>query len=424
MGSFNTTCAISKAPILVGQEVRVFFLVWNCFDYHHSKNSKGLLSLKDMGSSCYPYDKYTVIGYPLLATYEDYNNYSFIDKDMEELTLNYIRSIYKPNVVQDGFDESDYNEYHDYLNIETIKDMKQLQDIEHSGALRVRTAHGDSFIAKMAIHEDIYQNLILKQSWKDYHSKDIKNFDFLYNHFKNQYLSEDDFMLNLSKGNQAKADFFREMLSEDIGKEKNGKIVTEESVEMEVRKIIMRQLKSSSDDSDPYSRNDWLFHKVRPASDILKNKDNPEFAEQILKSFVGGILTNKFFFTYNLEFDSVMTSGQCYNYKTHANMLSELSDIVKNLKSRWHDEEEFTLTKEKIVQEIVSVSFKDMDSKISDWFTSTDKEYIEYQKIISNIKDNNIESFVVGDKSDFDIFAKKYEVFSDVSNGLTIVFKE
>ena len=82
--------------------------------------------------------------------------------------------------------KSGYNEIHDHLNIEKIENIDKLQEMEGSRALRVKTFAGTSIVTKMAIHEDIFQKLILKSNYKIKFNEKEKTFDEAFNYYKEQ----------------------------------------------------------------------------------------------------------------------------------------------------------------------------------------------------------------------------------------------
>jgi len=230
MGSFNTTCAVSKAPILDGQKVRVFFLLMNTSTFHYHKKI-GQFKSSLMGSSCYPWDHFQIVGYPMLATYNDYNRYVFDDSDMENLNLKIINKLYNKNIIAEDKSINDYNSSHDYMNIEKIENMHQLQEMEHSGSLRVKTCHGVSAIAKMAIHEDIYQQLILgKKEGK------VSKFQKVVDEKLIEMLEEKSSADKLNESKREVIKKYREKLEEKLGTENDdGEIITKDFIEKEVK---------------------------------------------------------------------------------------------------------------------------------------------------------------------------------------------
>lgn len=349
MGSFNTTCAVSKAPIRRGQKARVFFLIMNTSEHHYTLSQKGLFSTILQGFQCYPWDSFKVIGYPLVGSYQDYNQYEFEDKYLEDLTLSIINKFYIPNTIQEGKTEKDYNAYHDYLNIDKISDMKQLQDMEHSGALRVRSPHGVSIIAKMAIHEEVFQQLIKTSI-----------FEFNIVEYGLKY-SQDEYL--------------KYLLDTLNNKEQLLKNSTEEDADFQNFLI--------KDKLNQIFKHDGLVQEYPNLIISCGDKDNKE---KLLQSHVDFIWTANFFQQYNFEFLPVYSSGQ--NIYDHADMLKSLSHIVENLTNDYDEEETITLHKE--ITEKISISLTELDEKINLWFDG-EEPLSDYANFINEIRNNNIE---------------------------------
>ncbi len=368
MGSFNTTCAVSKAPIRRGQKARVFFLIMNTFEHHYNLNQKGLFSSILQGFQCYPLDSFKVIGYPLVGSYQDYNQYEFEDKYLEDLTLSIINKFYIPNTIQEGKTEEYYNAYHDYLNIDKISDMKQLQDMEHSGALRVRSPHGVSIIAKMAIHEEVFQQLIKTSI-----------FEFNIVEYGLKY-SQDEYL--------------KYLLDTLNNKEQLLKNSTEE--EADFQNFLIK------DKLNQIFKHDGLVQEYPNLIISCVDKDNKE---KLLQSHVDFIWTANFFQQYNFEFIPVYSSGQ--NIYDHADMLKSLSHIVENLTNDYNEEETITLHKE--ITEKISISLTELDEKINLWFDG-EEPLSDYANFINEIRNNNIEFINLDEKNLLTAFLFDYNL--------------
>lgn len=404
MGSFNTTCAISRAPITPNQKVRVFFLVMDTHSYHYDKRLKGLFSLPQMGSNSYPWSSFKVIGFPLLATYEDVNNYEFIDKDLEQLTLDAINEIYIPNTVQEGKEEKDYNEYHDYLNIDKISSMENLQDMEHSGSLRVKSYHGDSIIVKMAIIEDVFQKLIKpkrynmnRDDYNKYYSME-EYVEEIYNKIKNSESLmelEDPIFENLKK-----------TIKENSKNEKEYQDRLNMMLEFKMQNIMEKIFEYQA-----------IYSRQIISNNI--NKANNELKLKLVEAWVIFQWTTEFMQSYNMEYSPAITSGQCYDFKRHGDMLDELSEIVSNIRDPY-GEESVHLKTEKITK--LSMSLKELDDKINDWFSPKEKNYQDYLKVKKIINENNISSVDLEDCNEVSKFLVDNRII-EISKGI-IYFEE
>lgn len=398
MGSFNTTCAISRAPITPDQKVRVFFLVMDTHSYHYDKRTKGLFSLPQMGSKCYPWDNFKVIGLPLLGTYEDYNNYEFIDKDLEKLTLEAINEIYIPNTVQEGKEEEDYNEYHDYLNIEKISDMKELQDMEHSGALRVKSYHGTSIIVKMAIIEDVFQQIIKptkycmdRRNYKKYSSMD-EYVQELYNKVKDQE--------SLMKEADPAFDSLKEVLKEKAKSEKEYQERLEMMMDFKIENLLRKHFEEPAIYNDIISKN--------------LNTTSPELKMKMIEAWAVFKWIKNFMQSYNIEFNPAITSGQDYDFKRHGKMLEKLSEVVSNITPPYSDET-VTLKSKKIEQ--LSISLQELEDKMNDWFEPQDQSYQEYVKVKKLIEEGNVTSVDLEEDNDISKFIIDNEIL-EISKGI------
>ena len=373
MGSFNTTCAISRAPITESQKVRVFFLVMDTHSYHYNKREKGLFSMPQMGSHCYPWDNYKVIGYPLLATYEDCNNYEFIDKDLERLTLEAINEIYIPNEVQEGKTIEDYNKYHDYMGIEKIENMKQLQDIEHSGSLRVKSYHGTSIIAKMAIIEDVFQELIKSCSY-NMDRVNYKKFS-TFEEYKQELWNKVKDPEELMKESDPTFDALKKIIKEKSKDKKEYEEKISRMMEFKIENVLRK-----------------MFEEQAVYNDVISyhlSQESMEVKERIIEAWVTFKWITNFMYAYNMEYAPAITSGQCYDFQDHARMLDKMSEIISNLR-RPYDDETLKIKREK--NQRLSISLKELEEKINDWYSPQDQTYQDYLKIKKLIENENIES--------------------------------
>ena len=418
MGSFNTTCAVSKTPILEGQEARVFFLVMNGYPANIESTDKGLFHNIYQGVGCYPWTNFSVIGYPLLGTYADYNRYEFDDEEMSNLTLQVINKVYAPNRIKEGKTEEDYNSYHDYLNIEKINDMEQLQDMEHSGALRIKTFGGTTLVCKMAIHEEIYQKMILsgkKSGVKDYMDKTLYDFNEYVNYYLEKYKNSidtyemDEFEIDIY--NKRKSD-----LNEKIGsKDSKGNIIDENYVSR--RLSMFKEVLCMKSQRDLFKTEGERWHSETLVVDDLEKN---EFHNNIIEAWAGGMWTKDWFLLHNLEFAPVITSGQEYDFKSDANHLCEIAGIVRGLKSRWEDDESFAIETETTIKKYLSI--KDIESKCEDWFGSDKSIMKKFYEVMKDLRTNRPENFTVGDDSLFNKFSQENYLINE-SQGTVLYFK-
>ncbi|AGN30312.1 hypothetical protein VPFG_00314 [Vibrio phage nt-1] len=395
MGSFNTTCAISRTPINEGDEARVFFLIMQANDIQRSIEEKQFSNIM-MGCGCYPWDNFKIIGYPLKGKYADYNRYEFEDQQMSDEVLRLINKIYMPNRVTEGKELSDYNSYHDYMEIDEIESMHELQDMEHSGALRVESYFGPTAIVKMAIHEEIYQELIISGEMTTGWGEDAKTKTFeqevqeLYERHAaagdKDPLSPDDRKLI----DETRADMYAKA---DAGEaDADGKIITREIVDKMIERFE-NMLARKTDYYDPFDRAEWS-ERTYPVRSMQESDDN-EFIRKLAEGHIGLKWTALWFQANNYEFGPAITSGQWGDRLAEAERLRKLADIVESKVPEYYYEEHIPVRKERTVRLVMKRS--ELVESYTDWYGEDADEMAELQEAIDSMKEQS--SFKVGDEN-------------------------
>lgn len=183
--SFNTSCAVSYAPIKKGNKVRLFFLVSDTFSI-------------GKGYKCYAWDDFKLLGgVSIKATYDEYGEYSFDEKTVfSQYVHHIITSKYQENIPVEGVK---YNEMHDHMSVNKDSlSWRKIQSMIHSGRLFLNGS-GDSnlpFVSIFAVHESIYQVMINQISDQENIEKEVEeemgstleiNYMNAYNKYKEQY---------------------------------------------------------------------------------------------------------------------------------------------------------------------------------------------------------------------------------------------
>ncbi len=419
MGSFNTTCAITRTPIQEGSLARVFFLEMDAFATNYY-GRQGLFKNIMMGCGCYPWDNFSIIGYPLLGKYADYNNYEFEDSEMAELTLAAINSRYVPNRVAEGKTLEDYNEYHDYMEIDEISDMAQLQDMEHSGSLRVKGGHGnETAVVKMAMHEEVYQMMLAgtkSEGW----GEDAKKYTFAddMKRLTDKYNGSVSGFDALSEQQQKRMIDMRDELyaKADAGEinERTNEPYTRDQADKSFSQMVEWLAEDRLELGD--ERSDWFAHK----SFNRDLREKPEMVEKIAEAVIGAKWCALWMQNNNYEFAPVMTCGQDYDTAEHAKRLRKLADIIEAKKNPYHYEEHVEL--DVVRTERTELSLSSLKDRFADWYDSDDQEYQDLLNAIESIKEQS--SFTFGDGSVFDKFVKDYDVLRDVEENMQIHFKK
>jgi len=159
MGSFNNVCGISNLVIKPDDEVMLFFI------------SEGYKSR----SSCYIYDNWSFINYPIHMKYADYDKYELVNNIDFDDTLKWMKENVKPM-------ELGKNEYHD---IEIIPEKLTLEKIL-DGISETRLFYKHNIMGK---HQKINKFVILKSIYDEI-MNDKKIIDNVYKEIKTRFNSD------------------------------------------------------------------------------------------------------------------------------------------------------------------------------------------------------------------------------------------
>lgn len=412
MGSFNTVCAITRTPIQEGGLARVFFLEMDAFEMNY-RAREGRFGNIMVGSQCYPWDNFTVLGYPMVGKYDDYNRYTFGDTELADATLAAINSRYIVNRVAEGKTLDDYNSYHDYMEIEEIPSMHDLQDMEHSGSLFIKGRHGyKTAVVKMAIHEEVYQ-MMIEGEWSTGWGENRKTFTFESRaaELVENFSPKDDGGLSmLSERRQLRIQQVKE--ANDVLVEK-GEITAEQAQETydEVIELAVEMDMIAGDD-----RQEWLSQS-RYRED-MQGDCTPELRKSIADSIVGTELAVRWMQANNYELAPVVLGGQDYDTSVHAKRLRKLADVVSTMVPEFRDEECFTVNTE--ITERFTMSLSATREKVASWFDETDQELIDYYDAIKIADEQSF--FTIGDESKLDKWGVEYSAFPSWEVGTVIHF--
>lgn len=404
MGSYNQTCAITHCPILPEQEVRVFYLVLNIGMNNIKEEKTQLKQFPYMGSYCYPYDQFKIIGYPLLAKYNDYGRFIHNDNELANITLNNINKIYIPNNetiinLEDYLDEKDL-----FLDVHTINDINLLDDMINKGALRVKTPYsmsndknGTSFISRMVILESVYQNIIKKQ-------RNI-NFSMFFEELKDSLELSDNFFSFDHKQKDIPYPMHVSMYKKffnliyDYDNPRSQLIIK--------NKIRRCSLKTVNESVNFYN-------------DYKKVEDKHVFCESVASLY----FCEEWFKNYSFEFKPMLTTNDFIDYlELEENYIKLADETFKHIsKCKYHyNDEDIPLN--------LKISFKyelsvfDLKAKRDEWFNKQDNEYKIFSDMIDYLVDNKIESFIIGDLSKMDNFISEFHLLNDLSHGTFVYLK-
>lgn len=139
MGSFNLTCAVSKAPIYEGATVKLLFIAEN---------------KRNRGNTCYITDTWAPMGFPVDATYDDYGRYVIDETSLNARSIiEYLRISAVPRTDSDR---------HEALVPRNLT-IAQIQDEIYAGRLSVKSnrfSDDGHRVSTFAVLNSVYKRLV------------------------------------------------------------------------------------------------------------------------------------------------------------------------------------------------------------------------------------------------------------------------
>ena len=403
MGSFNTACAITGAPIIPGQKVKLFVIL-------QGGNYKGPMI---GGSICYPWDMYQFVGLPMNAEYADYNNYEIAESDnwILEGNLQLIKEKYVMNEVEEGKTIDDYNKYHDHMNIaKESLDWSNVEDMIHSDRLFMKTWRGKNLVHLMAIPLEVYNVLMENpfELWRE--EKVLSNcqeyVDYKWDKYKELQEERDKALADIRET-------FAKRLGEIVSPEgREPYTITQEWVDAHVEMI--RDMRAFRDMDD---RMEWL-------NDSYGLRDVFKCSEPSLKLLYEMEYMAYQFMSYNHVIRPAMLSGQEWDFKDHGEYLIKLGHAVQTM--HFGDEEEFPIRKITKVETSYELKFSELESKVKEWFQD-DRENLETElaAIKADAGDKDVFEVLIHYKSDSVYMGLLYDNLSCMNGKvLKILMKE
>lgn len=336
MGSFNATCAVSRAPISPGSAVRLFYICSNnrtgkLYQRDPDESYDTSNDLMHRGLGCYIYDNFKIVGVPIKATYDDYGLYSASEDDLYvKYNLDCIRNMYaKLELPADATYVRSKERYEieaELLSFEDITDMIR------EGILYIEAGpEGKQFVGNFAILEEVYQ-VLLKSEVNIYDDTLVDNKFINYNlenyiAFKNRILDNNEAEL------QSKLKTYRELYDKLIGTvQKDGTVLTAENAEEQAYSMatIMRDYDSpyrheysKNGTFDPtkvqkfFERDTGTFMDAKALTEVMNQYYENSFALMVLMR-------------YNIELIPAITSGQEYDTLDHGSLLVKIGEALVN----------------------------------------------------------------------------------------------
>lgn len=392
MGSFNTTCAISHAPIREGDKVRLFFLASE--SYRHNTEDAEQFSISK-GCQCYPHDDFKVIGgVALEATYADYNNYEFDEDSIPaQFILNDIRENYSENIPVDGVD---YNEYHDHMSVSVNElDWQKVLDMIHSGRLFLNGyTKRKAFVATMAVHESVFDVLMYKSITNyDFDKKDYvtKTLDEYVSELINKFLEKKSGKVPQEYIDRAQK-IYEKHFEDAAG---NAEEISKLQLKMMDFAAEMAEIWSDRDDENSRGGSrDFVWHGENPFNQMTKfgkkivledsDEDNPEYYQVTDEdvAYIAKLTAETEYFNVgmvvnNFMYRPIMTSGQEHDFPAHAAMLRKLADAIDDIPSPWSEEH---LPVNIHRQQWQEITMTDIERQYNEWYDHDAEENLAVLK--------------------------------------------
>ncbi|EBS4516468.1 hypothetical protein DQT32_03440 [Salmonella enterica subsp. enterica serovar Braenderup] len=392
MGSFNTTCAISHAPIREGDKVRLFFLASE--SYRHNTEDAEQFSISK-GCQCYPHDDFKVIGgVALEATYADYNNYEFDEDSIPaQFILDAIRENYSENIPVDGVD---YNEYHDHMSVSVNElDWQKVLDMVHSGRLFLNGyTKRKAFVATMAVHESVFDVLMYKSvSNYDYDKQDYvaKTLDEYVSELINTFLEKKSGKVPQEYIDRAQK-IYEKHFEAAAG---NAEEISKLQLKMMDFAAEMAEIWSDRDDGNSRGgARDFVWHGGNPFNQMTQfgkkilledsDEDNPEYYQVTDEdvAYIAKLTAETEYFNVgmvvnNFMYRPIMTSGQEHDFPAHAAMLRKLADAIDDIPSPWSEEH---LSVNIHRQQWQEITMTDIERQYNEWYDDDAEENLAVLK--------------------------------------------
>lgn len=323
MGSFNSVCGVSKAPIRPNDKVRLFFIVSNVGletieAFKHEDNLvRNRFAHRGLGDSST--DHFTVLGYPMKAEYDDCSTYSIDEDDaIMKYNLSVIRDFYEKVNSSDHPEEK----YFDHFDIEA-KDLNfdLVNDMIRDGALYVNSNYGAKcFLQLFPVLEDVYQ--ILLQGKVNFYSRSGYNDLTLSQYVEYRHDERNKVLESYNEEFNLKFETYQPVIG---SVNDDGTVFTTESA------IQMSDL-SAMISSEYYTiddKNDWSFRRSTNYKNLLHIDGILDYHYET--SFVIRALN-----TYNIEIVPTMTGKQDSEVHAHSAFLLNIGKVLYNRQMSEH----------------------------------------------------------------------------------------
>ncbi|SOK58377.1 hypothetical protein [Yersinia phage fHe-Yen9-04] len=310
MGSFNTTCSISRLPIGIGDEVKLFFIVKN--PYNDSIN-------------CYTNNSWNIFGLPLDAVYDDYGRYKLIETEQNIS----IWEVYKRNFEERILEVSKGERYRECGVSKTNITFDNLQDaIWENHAKLVHTFFDDPekhlTIQVMAVHKTVYEHMSTSYTyWNGTIDANETTEKVLSHELCESFLTYKDII---------------ESYNEDsLEVDENGELTKESENICDLYYRILWMV-DFYETPEMYEKNGISLNCNKSIYHLVKYELNEyiTFCSELIRKYIFECNMQQL----NIQVQPIMTSGQDYHFQTHIQlheMIVELSKEKHNEHDNWDE---------------------------------------------------------------------------------------
>lgn len=376
MGSFNASCAVSNCGINPGDPVKLIPIVSNTpiFGDYNADMHKGF--------ACYCHDNFSIIGYPMDATYEDYGNFEMVEDMFSEYNLSIIRANFTKNEPSED-EKDDISSISDTRNGYSIEPdeltWEQIGEMIHFGNMYLdsnKDLTKRRYMGFFPIHKCVY-DLLMKRSPEMYFDKTYDNVSFqmyLEKHLTDN-LPTPDINLVFDDAMVQYMQLFGPLINTEL---KDGTIMTAEmahdkAVHMAELKVELAELRDSDRREYSYDNTTNIKKFIRHRKDnklpVLTDEEHTRLVtlDAECTYLIRGLNDLQ------IQIIPPMTAGQEYDKTDHAMFLvaagqALLAMQIENDDERYAEDEEEGKPYEYVVSTVINISLNKLRiDAAADW---------------------------------------------------------
>lgn len=371
MGSFNSTCAVSRAPISPSDKVRLFYIISNNFTEALYPGHDPSNQTMHRGLGCYFYDNFSTVGFPLQATYEDYGIFEITNPEhpYAQFTLDVIKENYSPNkkIPEDDENFSRRNDEYSEIPAHSLT-FEVINDMIREGVLYCEAGtYGKKFIGFYPVLEEVYQvliqgtvetydNTITPTRYTDYNLAQ-------YSEMQNRKYAAQD------KRYQDNLEKYRKLYEDRIGcVKKDGTVLTAEEAEENIIEMASLSLDTHERHEfgykDSFNRSAYITY-IRDLGLEMTPEEMADFNKMHTEALFYLICLSR----YNYELIPPRTSGQEYDTIDQGALLVKMGQA---LLKKSHDEREYSIPLSSSTVHLI-LSLNDLSKEFEEHYDEDEK---------------------------------------------------